>query len=92
MSGIKSDNWIREQCLPSQGIPLGGSFVPMIEPYEPGQVRTRMRLPTKAEKLAFEAGHQNNKEKSWYDPDYTLPEGAVVTLGAGLLIPEKIIS
>ena len=41
MSGIKSDRWIRRQCLPDQGQILEGDFKPMIEPYERGQVRMR---------------------------------------------------
>ena len=41
MSGIKSDRWIREQCLPDQGQILQGGFKPMIEPFEPQQVRTQ---------------------------------------------------
>ena len=42
MSGIKSDRWIRSQCIPSH-LQLkradGGNFKPMIEPFESGQVR-----------------------------------------------------
>ena len=41
MSGIKSDRWIRRQCIPDQGQILAGGFKPMIEPYERGQVRMR---------------------------------------------------
>lgn len=41
MSGIKSDRWIRSQCIPNQGQILEGGFKPMIEPYERGQVRMR---------------------------------------------------
>ena len=41
MSGIKSDRWIRRQCIPDQGQILEGDFKPMIEPYERGQVRMR---------------------------------------------------
>ena len=44
MSGIKSDRWIRSQCIPSH-LQLkradGGNFKPMIEPFEPQQVRTQ---------------------------------------------------
>ena len=39
MSGIKSDRWIRRQCLPDQGQILQGGFKSMIEPYEREQVR-----------------------------------------------------
>ena len=42
MSGIKSDRWIRSQCIPWH-LQLkrddGGNFKPMIEPFESGQVR-----------------------------------------------------
>ena len=42
MSGIKSDRWIRSQCIPSH-LQLKradrGNFKPMIEPFESGQVR-----------------------------------------------------
>lgn len=41
MSGIKSDRWIRRQCIPDQGQILAGDFKPMIEPFEPTQVKTR---------------------------------------------------
>lgn len=41
MSGIKSDRWIRRQCIPDQGQILQGGFKPMIEPFEPQQVRTQ---------------------------------------------------
>jgi dCTP deaminase len=41
MSGIKSDRWIRRQCIPDQGQILAGGFKPMIEPFEPTQVKTR---------------------------------------------------
>lgn len=39
MSGIKSDNWIREQCRPFAVGGVSQGFKPMIEPFEPGQVR-----------------------------------------------------
>lgn len=41
MSGIKSDKWIRSQCIPNQGQLLEGGFKPMIEPFERDQVRNR---------------------------------------------------
>ena len=41
MSGIKSDRWIRRQCIPEQGQSLEGGFKPMIEPFESGQIRYR---------------------------------------------------
>lgn len=43
MSGIKSDRWIRSQCIPNQGQILEGGFKPMIEPFEPGQVRHKSK-------------------------------------------------
>lgn len=39
MSGIKSDKWIRNQCIPDPDHNILGEFKPMIEPYTPRQVR-----------------------------------------------------
>lgn len=41
MSGIKSDRWIREQCTLPDGAAWSEGCGPMIEPFEPGQVRVR---------------------------------------------------
>lgn len=41
MSGIKSDKWIRNQCIPRKAQMLEGGFNPMIAPYERDQVRYR---------------------------------------------------
>ncbi len=41
MSGIKSDRWIRSQCISNQGQVPEDGFKPMIEPYERNQVRYR---------------------------------------------------
>lgn len=66
MSGIKSDRWIRSQCIPSH-LQLkradGGSFKPMIEPFESGQVR--VKKPYSAE----------------FDTDLLLNRGKIISYG-----------
>ena len=66
MSGIKSDRWIRSQCIPSH-LQLkradGGNFKPMIEPFESGQVR--VRKPYSAE----------------FDTDLLLNRGKIISYG-----------
>ena len=66
MSGIKSDRWIRSQCIPSH-LQLkradGGSFKPMIEPFEGGQVR--VKKPYSAE----------------FDTDLLLNRGKIISYG-----------
>ena len=66
MSGIKSDRWIRSQCIPSH-LQLkradGGSFKPMIEPFESGQVR--VEKPYSAE----------------FDTDLLLNRGKIISYG-----------
>ena len=90
---IKSDKWIRSQCWRDKGEVLEGINRPMISPFEPEQRRTRLRTATHAEKLAFEAGHQNNKDKPWFNPNYVMPENAQFILEqGGLVFEEKIIS
>ena len=66
MSGIKSDRWIRSQCIPSH-LQLkradGGNFKPMIEPFESGQVR--VKKPYSAE----------------FDTDLLLNRGKIISYG-----------
>ena len=66
MSGIKSDRWIRSQCIPSH-LQLKradrGSFKPMIEPFESGQVR--VKKPYSAE----------------FDTDLLLNRGKIISYG-----------
>jgi dCTP deaminase len=45
MSGIKSDRWIRQQCLLNPGEAWKDGFGPMIEPFEPSQMRYRTLKP-----------------------------------------------
>lgn len=121
MSGIKSDRWIREQCvkapryvedietttgkiiLPSRSVcsegdaqyfaNLGRTFrlatederlrlfnerPPMIEPFEPNQVRTRDREPTKEEYTAFNLSHPHNKDHPDYNPNWEMPPNAIL--------------
>ena len=90
---IKSDEWIRNQCKPFAVGNMAQDFQPMISPFEPWQKRTRVRPADRAEKLAFEAGHQNNKDKQWFDPNYVMPENArFIPEQGGLVFEEKIIS
>lgn len=66
MSGIKSDRWIRSQCIPSH-LQLKradrGNFKPMIEPFESGQVR--VKKPYSAE----------------FDTDLLLNRGKIISYG-----------
>ena len=66
MSGIKSDRWIRSQCIPSH-LQLkradGGNLKPMIEPFESGQVR--VKKPYSAE----------------FDTDLLLNRGKIISYG-----------
>ena len=66
MGGIKSDRWIRSQCIPSH-LQLkradGGNFKPMIEPFESGQVR--VKKPYSAE----------------FDTDLLLNRGKIISYG-----------
>ena len=66
MSGIKSDRWIRSQCIPSHlqlKRAYGGNFKPMIEPFESGQVR--VKKPYSAE----------------FDTDLLLNRGKIISYG-----------
>jgi dCTP deaminase len=77
MSGIKSDKWIRSQCIPNQGQILEGGFNPMIAPYERDQVRYRNLtapgadgMPLGANKLKTATGPAQEKIISYGTSSY----------------------
>jgi dCTP deaminase len=69
-------------------------MLPMIEPFEPYQKRTRDRYPTKAEMLEFNLSHPRNKDMPGYNPDWRMPLNAIMGDGLGYRFKdeEKIIS
>lgn len=69
-------------------------FKPMISPFVPNQVRARRRRPSAQELRDFNLAHQNFLGHPEYNPNYALPEGAIVDSHEGLLMAEdeKIIS
>lgn len=94
MSGIKSDRWIRRQCIPSKGQILEGDFQPMIEPYARNQVREIERNGTPAE-FEYLTRHKCSSEEHAMT---LLRELGVVPTSVrtdpllGLQVREKIIS
>lgn len=67
--------------------------LPMIEPFEPFQKRTRDRYPTKAELREFNLSHPHSINDPEFNPDWKMPANAILDHdGYRFRDEEKIIS